>query len=461
MRVIVAWLMTRRWAEPAMATGVLAGLVYVGVYLYQNSYLPPPFFYEPSDTYADWFNTAFWARDPGTYDVWKTVYPPLSFVFIRLFGISSCYPDRRGYDFSAGLDARDCDWVGLGAIWLIFLLNLFLIWRTFRKRDQSTAIARTICLGLGLPMVDALERGNLVLVSLTALLLALGPILKSARLRWLAAGFAVNFKVYLIAAFVPLVVKRRWRWVEGVLVATVLVYLVSFVLLGRGTPIEIYSNIRDLAQLPSGQIMDQWYTTTYQPILSLISEGQFPLNLLIGSRYVDLAAQLLPLLQHLAQATILAALVATAFRPEVIPSYRVANLGILLALITSEPGGYTMMYFTLFTLFEPWYGLARKWAITACYLLAVPMDIILDKAFPMARDTYFGDQATFINYYVTAGPFLRPLVIITIAVALAMLTLRTVWLDLRQQGWADRWRYRNDAPLLPWIARPRAPATMK
>ena len=441
-----------------MAAAVIAGLVYCAVYLYQNSYLPPPFFYEPSDTYADWFNTAFWSRDPGTYEVWKTVYPPLSFVFIRLLGISSCYPDRRSYDFSAGLAARDCDWIGLGAIWLIFAINLLLIWKTFRRRDRSTAISRTICLGLGLPMAYALERGNLVLLSFTFLLLALGPILKSVRLRWLAAGMAVNFKVYLIAAFLLLLVKRRWRWVEGAVIAITLVYLVSFALLGKGTPIEIFTNIRDFAQLPSSQIMDQWYTTTYQPLLSLIEAGEFPLNLLIGSRNVDLVSLILPLLQHLTQALILAALVFAAFRPEAIPAYRIANLGVLLALITSEPGGYTMMYFTLLTLFEPWRGAARKWAIAACYVLAVPMDIIIDRTIPMVRDTYFGGHSTIITYYVTAGPFVRPLVIMSIAVALALLTLRTVWLDVRHQGWATRWRFRHDAPLLPWVLSPKPPA---
>lgn len=29
-----------------------------------------------------------------------------------------------------------------------------------------------------------------------------------------------------------------------------------------------------------------------------------------------------------------------------------------------------------------------------------------------------------------------------------------VWTDVRYQGWADRWRMRRDAPLLPWVARP-------
>ena len=156
-------------------------------------------------------------------------------------------------------------------------------------------------------------------------------------MRWLAAGIAVNFKIYLIAAIVPLLVKRRWRWVEGALISVVLVYLVSFALLGRGSPLEIYNNIRDFAELPSGQILDQWYTTTYQPLLSLISEGVFPLGLLIGSHNVDLVALILPLLQRVVQASVLTALVMTMVRPESVPPYRVINLGILLALITRQP----------------------------------------------------------------------------------------------------------------------------
>lgn len=458
MKQLVALLAVRSRAEWIMASGVIAGLIYCAAYLYQNNYLPPPFFYEPDDTFADWFNTAFWARQPGSYDTWKTVYPPLSFVLIRFLGIDSCYPDRRSYDFSAGLAARSCDWLGVVMIFAIFFLNLWLVWRVYRKNDRATAIPRTICLGLGMPMAYALERGNLVMLSFTFLVLGVAPLLRSARLKWLAVGLAVNLKVYLIVAPAMLILKRRWRWAECALLSVVLVYMASYAILGRGTPAEIFENIRDFAQLPSGQVLDQWYTTTYQPILKLINEGTFPLAGLIGSRNVDLAQFILPLLVLSAQGGIVMALAATAIRPEVVPTYRVVTLGILLALITTEPGGYTMMYFMLFVLLEPWRGVARRWAITMCYILAVPLDIVIDKTFPMPRETYFGGgTSTMINYYVTLGPFIRPLLIMTIAYALSALTVVTVWKDVRADGWSRRWRFRRDAPLLPMVARPAPP----
>ena len=448
----------RPWVEYGFAALILGGLAYCAWFLIINGYLPQPFFYEPFDTYADWFNTAFWARDKGTYDVWKTIYPPLSFVFIRIFGIDHCYPERRPFDPSAGLAARDCDWLGLGTLYAIFFINLVLIWITFRRIDRRTAIPRTVAVGLGLPMADGLERGNLVLVSFACLLLAFAPILKRARSKWLAIGLAINFKVYLVAALVPLLAKRRWLWVECGLISAVIVYLVTFAILGRGTPAEIYENIRYFATLPAAQIMDLWYTTTYQPLMSLLEGDTFPFILLIGSRNVELLQFIIPALQHATQAMIVMAILAVFLRPEVVPSYRVANLGLLLALITSEAGGYTQVYFMLFVMMEPWRGFARKWAISACYVLAIPLDIAIDRTPPMARDLYFGDGATIINYHVTLGPFVRPLIIMTIAVALSLVTLREVWKDIREQGWRLRWRFRNDAPLLAGAGAARPPA---
>lgn len=444
-----------RWVEPALAAVIVTSICWVAWFLFANHYLPSPFFYVPGDIYADWFNTAFWARDKGTYDSWKTVYPPLSFVFLRLLGLDRCYPEHRSYDFSAGLAARECDWVGIVAIWLIFAVNLVLIWRTFRKLDLQTALPRTICVGLGMPMLNGLERGNLVLIAFTCLLLATGPILRSARLRWLFAGLAVNFKVYLIAAIIPLLLKRRWRWVEGALIAVVLVYMISYALLGRGTPMEIVDNIRNFSSGEAVAVLDVWSSTTYNALRSLLQGRNFPVTLIFGSKLVNFLSFALPALLHFTQLLILAAAAAAWVRPERIPAYRLINLGVLMALITSEAGGYTPAFFMLFVMMERWEGFGRRWAIIACYVLAIPLDIDIEKLPPVVRDTYFGGETVEISYAVTVGPFIRPLIIMTIAMALSLTTIRAVWMDVRLQGWAGRWRLRRDAPLLPGVRRPK------
>lgn len=443
--------------EWAMAAVIAGSVIYSAAFLWIHSYLPQPFFFEPEDAYADWFNTAYWARDPGAYDVWTTLYPPLSFVFLRLLTIDKCYLVPRAIDPSVGYPARDCDWLGLTAIWAFAALNLVLIYLTFRRIDKTTAIPRTICLALGWPMLDGLERGNLVIVSFTCLLLAFGPLLRSARLRWLFAGLAVNFKVYLIAATGAVLLRRKWRWAECALIATVMVYLVSFAILGRGTLPEIVRNLTAWAELQAVQPIDLWFSTTYNGLISLLENDQFPIMMVLGSRNVEILLVVVPLLVKFTQGILLLAALAIWLRPETVPTTRAVTLALMLALITTEAGGYTPVFFMLFVLMEPWRGMGRKVAIVGCYILAPSLDVSLSELPPIVRNTYFRDLTTIATFHVTVSPFLRPMVIIVIATSISLATIAQVWRDIRQDGWAQRWRFRRDAALLPWVRHPAPP----
>ncbi|MFT4026848.1 MAG: hypothetical protein QM676_08620 [Novosphingobium sp.] len=420
--------------------------------LYLDGYLPQPFFYEPSDTFMDWFNTAYWARDPGSYDSWKTIYPPLSFVVLRYLGKSSCYAGAEG------LTVRDCDWVGLVAIHAIFLLNIVLTARTFLKVDRRTAMPRAIALSSGLPMLYALERGNILLLCFTAMLLGFGPLLKSARLRWLFVGIAVNFKIYLIAGIGAQLLRRRWLWFEGSLIASLLVYLLSYGWLGAGTPTEIVTNIRDYSSgFVASQVLDIWYAVTYQPLTSLLQGETFPITNVVGSQVAETGLFVIPLITKLGQVSIMIAAVATWLRPEVVPPHRVAFLGVAMALISSEAGGYTQMIMMLFVFMESWRGIARPIAILTCYLLCFPAEIILSDVPPLIRDSFLTGGQVEVHFGVGLGMFLRPGLLILVSVCLSATTIRDVWTDVREQGWSGRWRFRRDWPMLPGILRPRAP----
>ncbi len=448
--------------ENALAGVILLGLAYSIWHVITFKYLPQPFFYEPADVFADWFNTTYWSRDPGAYDSWNTVYPPLSFVFLRLFSLSSCYVKYRPFtfmDLGPGVAARECDWLAMSTLWAVFFLNLYLIYRVFRRWDPPTAISRTICLGLGLPMVDGLERGNLVLISFTFLLLGLAPLLRSTLVRWLCMGLAINFKIYLIAPALALVLKRRWRWAEGAVIATVLVYLLSYAALGRGNPIEIYENIVGFASQPARDILDFWYSTTYVALVSLMEGDNFPFILMIGSDAIHDTLLAISIGQHSTQLLLMLAALGIWLRPEAVSSYRTINIAILFVSVTSEPGGYAQIYFMLFTLLEPWKGALRKTAIILCYLLAIPLDVPLYPLAEVARDTYFGHTTVLVNFKVMIGPFIRPLLIMIVAACIALVTILDVWRDVRQQGWSSRWRFRRDSALLPWTKAPTSPAT--
>jgi hypothetical protein len=144
-------------------------------------------------------------------------------------------------------------------------------------------------------------------------------------------------------------------------------------------------------------------------------------------------------------------------RPEAVRTYRIINIGLLFSMITSDAGMYSMAYFMLFVMMEPWRGIGRRWAIIACYILALPLDIPVDTLPSTPEDLYVGGFRQLVSNYVVVGPFIRPLIIMTIAAALSLTTIREVWVDVRLQGWAGRWRLRRDAPLLPGVLRP-APA---
>lgn len=415
------------WLENVLAGVILLGICYCAIHVWRNGYLPAPFFYEPSDTFADWFNTAYWARQAGAYDTWGTIYPPLSFLFLRLVSLGKCYPQFRSFDPSAGLDARDCDWLAFVAMAVIFVGNIVLTFVMLRKIDTTTAIPRTICVALGMPMLNALERGNLLMIAYTCTILALGPILASARLRWIFAGLAVNFKVYLIGTFVAVLLRKKWLWFEGFVLATVLIYLVTLAIFGRGTPFEIIDNIRLFSQGTPSQILDIWHSMTYSALMSVIKLGNFPLVSIIGSQWVSVLEIALPLLTRFTQLLIVLAAAAVWYRPGLFTTYRAVCLGTLMALVSAESGMYTQIFFMIFVMTEPWRGFGRKWAVVSCYILSMPFDIPIDRLPEVARNTYFTDTITMISFEVALGPLVRPLLIMTVAWAISLVTIVDLW----------------------------------
>ena len=76
----------------------------------------------------------------------------------------------------------------------------------------------------------------------------------------------------------------------------------------------------------------------------------------------------------------------------------------------------------------------------------------------MARETYFGDRDTMVTFYVTLGPFLRPLMILSIALALSLLTIRVLWRDINRPDEGHGWRLNRDNPFRTWVSRSARPA---
>ena len=253
----------RKTRRQVLALAVVASFAWTLRFFLIEGYLPQPFVFDTNDTFMDWFNTAFWANRPGAYDVWRTIYPPLSFAFLDTFSLPGCY-------VGSPFQARDCDWLARGVIYAFYVLDVVLVWLAFRRADSATAPMRTAAFALGLPLLFTLERGNLILVGFAFFALAYGNIVRSPWWRALAVAMTINFKPYLLLPALGMAVKRDWRPLELAGIATIALYLVTLAMTGGGTPMEIASNTANWVTFQSGQIWGEiYYSTSYAPLLQL------------------------------------------------------------------------------------------------------------------------------------------------------------------------------------------------
>ncbi len=439
---------TRRF-ELLLCVPIFASIVYTIWFLLKYHYLPQPFFYEPSGTWMDWYSLTQWSQHHGAYDVAQTIYPPLSFVLMKLFAIPHCY------DLTYSEEVRPCDWLGGVALTLMWVANFPLTYLSFRKIDRATALPRAFALAFGFPMLFAFERGNLLLFCYACMVLAYGPLLKSARLRWLFAGIAVNFKVYLVAALLAPLLRRRWLAVEGAVIATVLVYLVTWYILGEGSPAQLIRNLGNYSGgFGAAALLDLWFPSSYIPV-RLLLDGSFPVYVILGSYEASIVLIIVTVLTRGVQAMILLASAAAWLRPEAVPQHRLVYLAISLALSASEAGGYTQVLLILFVFMESWRGIARPIAIVIAYVLCISFDITLGGAPPLVRDSFLGNTYVIAEYGFGLMSLLRPGLMLTMAALLAGVTIADVWADIRSGGWSGRWRFRRDLPLLPGLRRPK------
>ncbi len=401
------------FAEVLLALGVVASFVHAAVFFFDAGYLPQPFVFDTNDTFMDWFNTAYWANNPGTYDVWRSIYPPLSFAFLDGFSLGGCY-------LQSPFHARDCDWMGRAAMIAAYLLDVALLWLAFRRNDRRSALPRTIAFALGLPLLFTLERGNLILVALPCFILAHGPILRSPALRGIANAAAINFKPYLIVPLAALALRREWRALERAGIATLALYLVTLALVGSGTPMELFGNTGNWLRVAlTGQMWNEVnYSTSYAPFL-MLREAQVPLLEFLPSRVVERIELLVPLAIRATQ--LLALLVAAGawLQPRALGHARLAVVLMGAYLVTQSPGGYAQVFLLFLVFLEPWKGAGPKLAIVAAYLLCLVGDVPLVTIMQPNLESWLSGRPVTPVFGITLGHFIRPGLVVLIVWALA------------------------------------------
>ncbi len=399
--------------EIALAAIVVASVVGIAHGLVVRGYLPQPFLPDTNDTFMDWFNTAYWANNPGAYDVWRTIYPPLSFVFLDVFSLPGCY-------LSSPFHARDCDWLGQAAILGWYVIGIALAWLAFRRADQRTAPWRAIAFAIGLPTLFALERGNLVIPCLAFFAVAYGDIVRPGWKRWIAIGVTINFKPYLLLPALALAIRRDWRALEAAGIATVALYVLTIAIVGAGGPLEMIANARNWVSFVGGQVWEQiYYSTSYSPLL-WIETTSFPVLRYIPSRAVEPSLWWVPVVIRAGQLLTLACLAGAWLQPGALPLHRLAALLLAMSLSAQSPGGYTQAFLIFLVFLEPWRRPGPIVAIVAAYLLSISADWILAPFPPINGKSWLGDRSVVATFGMAIGQFMRPGLIIVILWALAL-----------------------------------------
>lgn len=414
------------YLELCLLALMLASLVYTAVFTRLHGYLPQPYYYGGQSLFTDWTVSAYFADNPGgTYSAFASVYPPLSFIFLRIFSIHACY------NHDDILSARDCDWMVPVTLCAFFLLNVVIAYRAYTIRDDRTAIIRTIAICFGLPSVYALERGNLIIPCFTFFMLGNSHVLRSARLKWICGALAINFKPYLILGLAGPLIRRRWRWVEGAGLTGLLVYLVTFAIYGDGDPFQVVGNIMAFATTDAHGLFERAiYASSYNPIVDLINSN-FPLMMFLGSRPVEILGWLLPLIANIGKVGTLVAFLIAVPRPGVVPVYRLVALGIGWVLMSQDPGGYAELFYFFLVFMERWRGWFLGIALFVTYLLSFSADFIVIKVAHEFITSYVTNQRSGYDLGVTLGELIRPALVIMVQYALVGASLADV---LRAQG---------------------------
>jgi hypothetical protein len=405
--------------EAVLALAVLASFVWVLWYFSERGFLPQPFLFVTNDTFMDWFNTAHWANNPGAYSVWHSVYPPISFVYIRIFSLPACHA-------SSVLYARECDWLANAAIVGAYVLVAVLAACALRRADRRTAPFRTLAFALGMPTLYTLERGNLIMSCLVFFIIAYGELSRAGFVRWMAMAVTINFKPYLLIPVLALALKRRWRAFEMVGFLALFTYLVTLALYGSGTPFDLLESATSWINLVSSQVLEQvYYSTSYAPLLK-IEATHFPLLRYIPSETYERIVTIVPIAIRASQALTVLCAIGAWLQPEAISTRRLAAVLLAGALASQSPGGYTLTFLLFLVFMEPWQRPGPIAAIVAAYLLSITYDSIIVLLPPMPASSWLGGRTVVTEFGYAVGQLVRPGLVLVILWGLALDSLHQI-----------------------------------
>ncbi|HEY1560529.1 MAG TPA: hypothetical protein VGF71_06540 [Caulobacteraceae bacterium] len=309
-----------------------------------------------------------------------------------------------------------------------FLANAPLVWLAYRRAGLPNAAARAAAVSLGLPMLYALDRGNLVIPCFTVFVLAEGVLLSSPIARGLATGLALNFKPYLLIVALPRFAGRRSAWILGCGAAGLAIYLVTLILEGAGTPIQLLRNVVFYGHSRSDGSQywaSFYYASSFWPLAHMAAAG-FSFTRSFGPVGVAILRASIEVAIRTAQFGAAACFLIACARPNRIhiPRFSALAAGLALTTITTGSAGYAEVFVLFLVFMEPWRGRVRPLILIAAYLLCIPFDFALWPVSSEPTRAFLSGRIVEPQFGVAIGQLTRPFLMLLIQFGLTALNLQ-------------------------------------
>jgi len=230
----------------------LLNLAYIVIFFLNKEYLPAPFFYNKWDTFMDFYNPLFWANQDGIYTDWKSIYPPLNFLLLRIY--TFLFIDKI-QDFDNAFDLRGI--FGLKDLLLISSYSTLIILSVSKSFSRvfnfNKIIIICIIVLLSPASLFAIERGNLIILSLYIFTLYVWC--KDQFIKILLFSFLVNLKPYFAVIYIfEIVRKNTLKYNKKFFILAPIISILIFVITGSLINQEYYFIALNLLSFSPGAI---------------------------------------------------------------------------------------------------------------------------------------------------------------------------------------------------------------
>lgn len=381
-----------------------------------NAYFPSPFFVDKSNSFMDLFNLAYAANNDFSYTEYKSVYPPISFLLVKLicFVFSECQGTVSNI---IRLNSKNIIiFLILIGIILPFIINQTSIWNCYTKK---TRLLIALFFVTSVPYLFALERGNLIL--LIPILLAVNLINLNQHYRILNTVLLINFKPYLMILSSPYFLRYSKKYLYIFLITLVTFFLVTSFLFDYHSYL-ILPNIIEFSSIQNH--------ATIRGLLDL-SSSISSFSAAINSDYIK--SKNLPWflyeipffienLKFVISAIFIFALFTRLRWGRIsLPEFNFAAI-VLITNFTVSLGGYSLiLYYPLIPIIHSMKN--GKIYLILIFLIFTPLSISLITQQIGIQYSFFSDSYVYVDWDLTIGTLFRPL----LNFSLLLLVLSEIW----------------------------------